>query len=146
MTQSLERQKEDEQMSMNGNDVSEEMTIVELSEKYDVTLRTLRFYEQKKLVSPRRVGNNQRSYSKEDVNKIDFIIQCRNIGLGISSIKKIVEAASEGFYSTDVLVDEIEKQLDVLNEEAEAIREKTEAADSWLSDIKRDSECDHQTP
>ncbi|MTH94670.1 MerR family transcriptional regulator [Roseibium sp. RKSG952] len=121
---------------------NEEMTIVELSEKHNVTLRTLRFYEQKKLVSPRRFGNNQRIYSRENVEKIDFIIQCRNIGLGISSIKKIIESASEGFYCPVTLADEIEKQLDNLNDEAESIKAKTEAAETWLNKIRDDADSD----
>lgn len=113
-----------------------EVTIVELAKHFNVSLRTLRFYEQKRLISPRRVANNQRSYSQADIQKIDFIIQCRNIGMRIEVIKEVMDAATEGFYCPDRLVTEIQKQMELLNEQCEEIKEQSAKADDWLHKIQ----------
>lgn len=64
--------------------------IGDLSKEFDVTLRTLRFYEDKGLLSPRRVGNT-RLYSRADRGRLKLILLCKRVGLSLLDAKEILE-------------------------------------------------------
>ncbi len=66
--------------------------IGELARHFDVSLRTIRFYEEKGLLSPARKGTHKRLFSTEDVRRLDFIINCRNIGLTVEAIAELLQA------------------------------------------------------
>ena len=50
-------------------------TIGEIAREFGFTLRALRFYEEKGLISPRRNGN-RRLYSMEDRKRLEIIADC----------------------------------------------------------------------
>ena len=63
--------------------------IGELAEEFDVSLRTLRFYEDFGLISPERTGN-KRLYSSEDKLRLKLILFVKNIGFSLQDIKEIL--------------------------------------------------------
>lgn len=65
-------------------------TISDLVERYDTSLRTLRFYEQHGLVRPARPKPNTRIYSQADVDRLDFVFDCRLTGMSIRSIASLL--------------------------------------------------------
>ena len=56
-----------------------EFTIRQLAERFDVTSRTLRYYEQEGLLSPRRDGA-KRLYSKADKARLELIRRGKRVG------------------------------------------------------------------
>jgi DNA-binding transcriptional MerR regulator len=74
-----------------------EYTIRELADRFDVTARTLRFYEQKGLLSPRRRGAT-RIYSAADAARLDLILRGRRVGFSLEEIKEMqdIERLDEG--------------------------------------------------
>ncbi|MCB1842712.1 MAG: MerR family transcriptional regulator, partial [Halioglobus sp.] len=54
-------------------------TISELAQEFDVTTRTIRFYEEKGLIAPRREGR-KRLYSPADRVRIKLILRGKRIG------------------------------------------------------------------
>jgi DNA-binding transcriptional MerR regulator len=68
-------------------------TIGDLAREFDVTLRTLRFYESKGLIKPRRQGMT-RLYSEEDRERLSLILQGKRLGFTLREIRELVAAQS----------------------------------------------------
>lgn len=69
--------------------------IGDLAREFDVTLRTLRFYEDKGLLSPDRSGTT-RLYSEKDRSRLKTIVFCKAIGLSLVEIRTVLELQSDG--------------------------------------------------
>ena len=70
--------------------VEETFRIGELAREFDVTLRTLRFYEDKGLLNPRRVGN-LRLYTRGDRARLRIILLGKRVGFSLKDIREILE-------------------------------------------------------
>ena len=68
--------------------------IGEVSERTGLTQRTLRFYEEKGLLDPpSRMEGGFRLYSEEDIQRIDHIVQLKQLlGFSLADIKEMVDA------------------------------------------------------
>lgn len=64
-------------------------TISELSSEFEITARTLRFYEDKGLLAPARRGQT-RIFSRRDRARLKRIVQGRRIGLSLDEIKRLL--------------------------------------------------------
>ena len=67
-----------------------EFTIRELAQEFDVTPRTLRFYEQKGMITPTRRGA-ARIYSAADRARIELILRGKRVGFALDEIKEILD-------------------------------------------------------
>ncbi|SEQ63802.1 DNA-binding transcriptional regulator, MerR family [Faunimonas pinastri] len=65
-------------------------TIGDLSREFGVTLRTLRFYEDKQLLNPRRQGNI-RIYSRRDRSRLKLVLMGKRVGFSLDEIKNMLE-------------------------------------------------------
>ena len=65
-------------------------TIGELAREFDVTHRTLRFYEDKGLISPRREGLS-RIYTRRDRSRLKLVILGKRVGFSLAKIKEMLE-------------------------------------------------------
>jgi DNA-binding transcriptional MerR regulator len=65
-------------------------TIGDLAREFGVTLRTLRFYEDKLLVTPRRVGVN-RLYSRRDRARLKLVLLGKKVGFSLDEIKGMLD-------------------------------------------------------
>ena len=74
-------------------------TIGELSREFGVTLRALRFYENKGLISPHRDGMS-RLYSQGDRTRLALILKGKKLGFTLGEIRQMI-AAEEGDAATD---------------------------------------------
>lgn len=64
--------------------------IGDLAAEFGVTLRTLRFYEDKELLSPKRVGVT-RLYSRRDRARLKLILLGKRLGFSLEEVKKMIE-------------------------------------------------------
>lgn len=65
-------------------------TISELAEEFGVTTRTIRFYEDKMLLFPQRVGSN-RVYSYKDRARLQLILRGKRLGFSLTEIREYIE-------------------------------------------------------
>ncbi len=65
-------------------------TIGELSRAFDVTLRTLRFYEDKGLLTPIRRGNT-RLYTRRDRGRLRLVLMGKKVGFSLEEIKEMLD-------------------------------------------------------
>lgn len=66
------------------------LTATELGKVLDVSPRTLRFYETKKLINPIRVGN-RRIYNYKDSARMKLILRGKRIGFSLDEIKEFLD-------------------------------------------------------
>ena len=66
-----------------------EHSIGELTRAFGVTARTLRFYEERGLLRPRRAGQ-QRLYNRGDRTRLKLILRGRRLGFSLQEIEEIV--------------------------------------------------------
>jgi DNA-binding transcriptional MerR regulator len=71
-------------------DTAELFGITELCKEFGITLRALRFYEDKGLLSPRRI-NNARVYTRRDRARLALILRAKAIGSPLSEIKRYLD-------------------------------------------------------
>ncbi len=69
---------------------SELFGITELCQEFGITLRALRFYEDKGLLAPRRV-NGTRVYTRRDRARLVLILRAKAIGSPLSEIKRYLD-------------------------------------------------------
>ena len=65
------------------------MTIREMCEAFDVTPRTLRFYEAKELLSPIRIGT-RRLFTKADRARLTLILRGKRFGFSLEDIRQLL--------------------------------------------------------
>jgi len=65
-------------------------TITQLTQEFDITTRTLRFYEAQGLVAPTRRGR-QRLYTPGDRTRIKLILRGKRLGFSLNEIKEMIE-------------------------------------------------------
>lgn len=113
--------------------------IGELAKKYGVTLRTLRFYEDKGLLSPERDGTT-RLYTRRDVARLKLILLGRKVGFSLREVKQMLDLYDPNGSNTKQLrlaLEKSEKQLGRLEKQRtsldEAIVELTNMIDTVRS-------------
>lgn len=60
-------------------------SISDLSKEFDITTRTIRFYESRGLIQPERIGTTRR-YSKRDRARLMLILRGRNLGFTVEDV------------------------------------------------------------
>ena len=70
-------------------------SITDLSKEFDITTRTIRFYEDKGLISPQREGQ-RRIYSQRDRVRLRLIMRGKRLGFTLSDIQELID-----LYDTD---------------------------------------------
>jgi DNA-binding transcriptional MerR regulator len=71
-------------------DTGELFGIAELCREFGITLRTIRFYEDKGLLHPRRV-NGARVYTRRDRARLALILRSKSIGASLADIKHYLD-------------------------------------------------------
>ena len=69
---------------------AELFTISDLAREFDVTLRTIRFYEEQGLIEPLRDGR-QRLFTRRDRARLRLILRGKRIGLSLAEIREIID-------------------------------------------------------
>lgn len=69
---------------------TETMTIRQMCDTYDVTPRTLRFYEAKELLSPIRQGT-RRLFTRTDRARLQLILRGKRFGFSLEDIRQLLD-------------------------------------------------------
>lgn len=64
--------------------------ITELAQSYNVTTRTIRYYEELGLLKPERTAGNKRIFSKSEVVKMKLILRGKKYGFTLDEIKEMI--------------------------------------------------------
>ena len=77
-----------------------EKTIGDVARIYNVSLRTLRFYEDKGLIEPRRQGT-ARYYSARDRIRLELILKGKRLGFTLAEIFELIASRTESSSEAD---------------------------------------------
>ena len=115
------------------------LAISEMSELFSVTLRTLRFYEEKGLLNPVRRGA-RRFYGPRDVSRMRIILQAKKIGLTLAEIRrviKLVESDTPKSAQYAELQSICKAQQEMLHEQKALLDEQVTEVDSVLGSLNK---------
>jgi DNA-binding transcriptional MerR regulator len=123
-------------------DVADEyLRIGDMAKEFGVTLRTLRFYEDKGLLQPKREGNS-RLYTRRDVTRLKLIMLGRKVGFSLREVKQLMDLYDPHGSNTKQLrtaIEKSERQLVRLEKQRSAIEEAIvdlkAAMSSWRSTL-----------
>jgi DNA-binding transcriptional MerR regulator len=114
------------------DDNAELFGISELCREFGISLRTIRFYEDKGLLSPRRVGNS-RVYSRRDRARLALILRSKAIGASLNEIKHYLDlygARGEG------RVQQLRFVLERTDQAITALKTRREHIDATLAELQ----------
>lgn len=105
-------------------------TITELAKEFDITTRTIRFYEDKGLVRPERQGRN-RVYYRRDRTRLKLILRGRRLGWSLDEIDTIINLyESKGGEEA-----QLNAALEKLDSTHRALMQQKEDIDSALNEL-----------
>ena len=94
-------------------------SISQLAHEFDVSPRTIRFYEEKRLLSPKRTKGNYRQYSRRDRARLKLILRGKRFGYSLDEIAEMI-----GMTDVDMSeVAQIERSLDYGDKKLREIRD-----------------------
>jgi len=111
--------------------------IAELAREFDVTTRTIRFYEDKDLLSPARKGQ-RRVYTARDRVRLKLIMRGKRLGFSLDEIREMID-----LYDVDPTeVTQLRHFIDKIRERKALLEvQQTDIAET-LSEISRiESQC-----
>jgi DNA-binding transcriptional MerR regulator len=112
-----------------GND-KEVWRIGDLAKEFDLTLRTLRFYEDKGLIKPSRRGN-MRLYSRRDRSRLKLIVTGRKIGFSVREIKQMMDL----YEPQDGNIRQLKLALQKANRQMDRLQKQREAIDEAITEL-----------
>ena len=113
--------------------------IGDVARQFGLTLRALRFYEDKGLLSPKREGS-MRLYTQKDITRLKLILFGRKAGFSLREVKQMMDLydpSSGNVRQYRTLIEKSERQLLKLERQRamidETIGELKEAMAGWRS-------------
>lgn len=121
----------------NATETKEIYRIGDLAREFDVSLRTLRFYEDRGLISPKRSGST-RLYSNEDRKRLKIIIISKNVGFSLVDIEEILQVYDDhdGVQKADVLANKFKEQFARLTNQKDEIEKSITDLSNAISYIE----------
>lgn len=106
-------------------------SITDLSKEFDITTRTIRFYEDKGLISPEREGQ-RRIYSQRDRVRLRLIMRGKRLGFALSEIQELID-----LYDTDRSeVMQLQVFLDRIRERRDALSQQQQDINAMLGELE----------
>ena len=113
----------------------EYMTIREMCETFDVTPRTLRFYEAKELLFPVRDGQ-KRLFTRRDRARLKLILRGKRFGFSLEEIRQLLELYEPGEKQLKQLIRTYELAQERLADMERQREELTEAIDDLNGQLR----------
>jgi DNA-binding transcriptional MerR regulator len=124
------------------------MTIRQMCDAFDVTARTLRFYEAKELLSPIREGQ-KRLFTKRDRARLKLILRGKRFGFALEEIRQLLDLYDMGDQQQTQLIrtvevakghlDDLMRQREELNDAIADLTEQLEWAEKTIASFDEDS-------
>jgi DNA-binding transcriptional MerR regulator len=122
----------EEILQLADNPEKEIYRIGDLADEFGVTLRTLRFYEDRGLISPQRSGST-RLYSQRDRMRFKIILLAKRIGFSLVEIREYLD-----IYDSNMPVDEqLSKILPMLNAQTGVLKVQRVEIDNSLRELEK---------
>jgi DNA-binding transcriptional MerR regulator len=112
--------------------VTELFGITELCREFGITLRALRFYEDKGLLAPRRI-NGARVYTRRDRARLSLILRAKAIGTPLSEIKRYLDLYGD---QGEGRIQQLHYVIDRTDQEIVELEKKRAHIDATLAELR----------
>ncbi|TXS48818.1 MerR family transcriptional regulator [Streptomyces sp. t39] len=120
-------------MKSSGTGADAPMGIGALARRFGLATHVLRHWESKGLLGPERDTAGRRRYGDEDAARVAVILRAKEAGLGLETIRRLVDPA-----------DDTRDRREVLRTEAQALRARIAAAQAALDLLDCAIDCPHE--
>ncbi|MEW5249123.1 MerR family transcriptional regulator [Microbulbifer sp. 2201CG32-9] len=104
--------------------------ISELAREFGITTRTIRFYEDKGLLSPRRRGQT-RIYSSEDRVRLKLILRGKRLGFSLDESREIIDMYDPAHGN----VEQLQRLLSHIEQKRVQLQQQLRDIHSLMSDL-----------
>ena len=108
-----------------------QMTIREMCDTFDVTPRTLRFYESKELLFPKRDGQ-KRLFTKRDRARLKLILRGKRFGFSLEEIRQLLDLYHVG----DQQHTQMTRTLEIAHDRLNDLIGQRDELDSAIDDLR----------
>jgi len=109
--------------------------IRDLTREFKVTARTLRFYEERGLISPRREGQ-ERVYNRRDRARLMLVLMGKSVGFSLDEIRAMLDLYDVGDRQTT----QLKVALSRFHEQIEKLKVQRRDIDKAIAELERASE------
>jgi DNA-binding transcriptional MerR regulator len=109
------------------------MTIREMCDTYEVTPRTLRFYEAKELLFPIRDGQ-RRLFTRRDRARLKLILKGKTFGFSLEDIRQLLDL----YHTENGPQIQVARAVDLARRRLEEMRAERDALDAAIAAIGRE--------
>lgn len=107
------------------------MTIREMCDAFDVTPRTLRFYEAKELLFPQREGQ-RRWFTRRDRARLKLILRGKRFGFSLEDIRQLLDLYDLG----DNQYTQLARSYEIGQERLEAMKAQRAELDTAINELE----------
>lgn len=104
---------------MSNLNVKPTYTISDLAREFDITTRTIRFYEEAGMITPERDGQT-RIYSDQDRVKLKLILRGKRLGFSLAESRELIEMydpSSDNAHQLKALQEKINQRREALKQQ-----------------------------
>lgn len=122
------------------------MTIREMCDAFGVTPRTLRFYESKELLFPRRAGQ-KRLFTRRDRARLKLILRGKRFGFSLEEIRQLLDLYDKGdqqltqlsrtYELAEQRLADLVRQRDELNDAIEDLRGQMKWGEKMIASLRQ---------
>lgn len=110
---------------------SETMTIREMCDAFEVTPRTLRFYEAKELLFPIREGQ-RRLFTRRDRARLKLILRGKRFGFSLEEIRQLLDL----YYVGDSQETQLSRTLDIARDRLGDMERQRAELDEAIEELR----------
>ena len=107
------------------------MTIREMCDAFQVTPRTLRFYEAKELLFPIREGQ-KRLFTKRDRARLKLILRGKRFGFSLEEIRQLLDLYSMG----DAQLTQLTRTFEIAKQRLRDMEEQRDELETAIEELK----------
>jgi DNA-binding transcriptional MerR regulator len=123
------------------------LTVRDAAERLNVTPRTLKYYEERGLVTPSRSEGRYRLYDEDDLERFSRILRLRALGFSLAGITEMLkrplektESGRSGYSmeSLQQIRDGLARQVESLDARIESVRRELKEAQKLKAELSDD--------
>ncbi|AIW16531.1 MerR family DNA-binding transcriptional regulator [Vibrio tubiashii] len=107
----------------------EKYKISDLAKEFDITTRSIRFYEDEGLIQPERKGS-MRVYNRRDRTRLKLILRGKRLGFSLAEIRELFE-----LYDTHQGDTQLTEMLKIIDEKEAVLMRQLDDINNMLSDL-----------
>ncbi len=107
------------------------MTIRQMCDAFEVTPRTLRFYESKELLFPRREGQ-KRLFTRRDRARLKLILRGKRFGFRLEEIRQLLDLYDKG----DQQLTQLSRAYDIAGERLVELERQRNELTTAITDLR----------